>query len=147
MESKRASLDDVPMGDVEFDYENRLKRWVGYINRTRHPRHALDPRIVYGAWDDSLMVGYAAAHHTTKWGVDAELQSMYLLLDYQGRGIGTDLFAKLVAWLAQSGIYSLGVNVFEESPYNGFYLKMGGEATSPGIILWRNLRDWEDGRG
>ena len=99
VESKMASLEGVPMGEVEFDYDNRLKRWVGYINRTRHPKRVLDPRIICGAFDGSTMVGYATAHHATKWDVEAELQSMYLLRDYQGRGIGTKLFAVLIAWL------------------------------------------------
>lgn len=89
------------------------------------------------------MVGYVAGHHTTKWGVETELQSMYILQNYQGLGIGTRLFAMLVDWLRQSGVRSLGVNVFAESPYNRFYEKMGGEEIRPGVMLWKDLSGWE----
>ncbi len=97
--------------EYELGYDHILEKWKGYIRKTRNPSKSKDPRVIYAAFDGVLMVGYAACHHTTKWGVESELQSMYVLKDYQGQGIGTHLFELLVNWVWADGIYSMGANM------------------------------------
>ena len=97
--------------EYELGYDHILEKWKGYIRKTRNPSKSKDPRVIYAAFDGALMVGYAACHHTTKWGVESELQSMYVLKDYQGQGIGTHLFELLVNWVWADGIYSMGANM------------------------------------
>ena len=112
--SKQASLVGViefMAPEYELDYDHLLPKWKGYIEKTRNPNRSKDPRIIYAAFNGALMVGYAACHHTTKWGVESELQSMYVLKDYQVQGIGTHLFELLVNWVRADGIYSMGVNM------------------------------------
>ncbi|MDE0502627.1 MAG: hypothetical protein OXI86_01000 [Candidatus Poribacteria bacterium] len=70
--------------EYELDYDRLLSQWKGYIEKTRNPKKSMDPRVTYAAFDGKLMVGYAACHHTSKWGVESGLQSTYVLRDYQG---------------------------------------------------------------
>ena len=128
--------------EYELDYGRLLEKWKGYIEKTRNPSQSKDPRVIYAALDGTLMVGYTACHHTTKWGVEGELQSMYVLKDYQGQGIGTHLFELVVNWVRGGGIYSMGVNLYSENPYRRFYEKMGGEYLRPSALLWKDLKNW-----
>lgn len=139
VESKLASLPSF-VSPVEVDYHARLERWTHYINRTRSPKLALDPRIVVLACAEQDVIGYIACHQTTKWGVQAELQSLYILKPYQGRGIGTALFSLVVAWLEQRGLHTLGVGVHRGSPYNRFYEKLGGVRRDEHTYVWV---DWQ----
>jgi GNAT superfamily N-acetyltransferase len=113
---------------------------VHYLNRTRSPRLAKEPRIVILASDGAAVVGYAACHETTKWGVAAELQSIYLLKEYQGGGIGTALFCVIVEWTERAGPRSLGVGIAAGNPYQRFYQKLGGTALDEHTYLWR---EWD----
>ena len=75
--SKEASLVGViefMAPEYELDYDRLLAQWKGYIEKTRNSSQSKDARIIYAAFDGTLMVGYAACHHTTKWGVGSELQ-------------------------------------------------------------------------
>ena len=120
--SKEASLVGViefMAPEAELAYEHLLAKWRGYIEKTRNPSQSKDSRVIYAAFDGTLMVGYAACHHATKWGVESELQSMYVLKDYQGQGIGTHLFELVVDWLRADGLYSMGVNLYSENPSLG----------------------------
>ncbi len=143
--SKEASLVGViefMAPEYELNYDRLLAQWKGYIEKTRNPKKSKNPRVIYVALDGARMVGYAACHHTTKWGVGSELQSMYVLKDYQGQGIGTHLFELVVDWVRAAGIHSMGVNLYSENPYRRFYEKMGGEYLRPSALLWKNLKNW-----
>jgi GNAT superfamily N-acetyltransferase len=59
-------------------------------------------------------------------GYEAELYAIYLLPEYQGRGVGHALFRRVVDALVGSGKRSLCLLALEVSPYKSFYEKMGG---------------------
>lgn len=59
-------------------------------------------------------------------GYEAELYAIYLLPEYQGRGVGQALFQRVVEALIRSGKKSLYLLALEVSPYKSFYEKMGG---------------------
>ena len=137
VDSKRASIPGFA-SEIELDYDARLDRWMHYLSRTRSPGLAKDPRIVVLASDGPAVVGYAACHETTKWGVAAELQSIYLLEAYQGLGIGTALFYLIVKWMERAGLQSLGVGIAAGNPYQRFYQKLGGILLDEHTYLWRD---------
>ena len=145
VESKRASIPDV-VSEGEMDYNWSLDRWVGYINKTSSPRFALDPRIIYLACDGEHVVGYGACHHTTKRGIEAELQSIYVLKEYQGQGIGTALFVKVVSWLLAEGKNSLLTGFYGANPYVRFYQKLEADITE-GPAIWRDLQQLSKSQG
>lgn len=59
-------------------------------------------------------------------GYDAELYAIYLLPEYQGRGVGRELFRRVVASLVGAGRRSLYLLALEASPYRSFYEKLRG---------------------
>ncbi|HKR00525.1 MAG TPA: GNAT family N-acetyltransferase [Pyrinomonadaceae bacterium] len=59
-------------------------------------------------------------------GYEAELFAIYLLPEYQGRGVGKELFRLITEALVKSGKNSLYLLALEVSPYRSFYEKLGG---------------------
>lgn len=58
---------------------------------------------------------------------EGELYAIYLLKEFQGRGIGGKLFRASVQSLADSGMDSMMAWVMEKSPYRKFYERMDGK--------------------
>lgn len=59
-------------------------------------------------------------------GYEAELYAIYLLPEFQGRGVGAGLFRLAVRDLIQEGANTMYLLALEVSPYKSFYVKMGG---------------------
>lgn len=59
-------------------------------------------------------------------GYEGELYAMYLLPEFQRKGLGTRLFNLCVRFLIESGKSSMYLLALEISPYRTFYEKMGG---------------------
>ena len=57
---------------------------------------------------------------------EAELYAIYLLAEFQRKGIGERLFNLGVEFLAGNGKSSMYLLALEVSPYRSFYEKMGG---------------------
>ncbi|MEJ7848502.1 MAG: 3-deoxy-manno-octulosonate cytidylyltransferase [Pyrinomonadaceae bacterium] len=57
---------------------------------------------------------------------DAELYALYLLPEFQKKGIGTGLFRLCQREMAASGFKSMFLDSLEISPYRKFYEKLGG---------------------
>lgn len=55
-----------------------------------------------------------------------ELHAIYLLEQYQRRGIGQGLVGELCAWLLSHGLTSMYTWVLEENPSRRFYESLGG---------------------
>lgn len=58
---------------------------------------------------------------------EAELYAIYLLRDFQRKGIGGKLFDLGVKYLVANNMNSLSLTALEASPYKRFYKKMGGQ--------------------
>ena len=81
----------------------------------------------------------------------AELYAIYILSEFQGKGIGENLFRLCQREMAVDGINSMYLMALEISPYKSFYEKMGGELIGKGnhflalveyetlIYGWKNL--------
>ena len=80
-------------------------------------------------YDNDKLIGYI---DTVSNGVtDAYIQDLMVHPQYQGRGIGTELMNRTIAYLKESEIYMISV-VFEERllPFYkrfGFYPKLSGQ--------------------
>ena len=68
---------------------------------------------------------------------DGEVFTLYVLPDYQGRGIGRALLAKLFATLAAAGGRSALIWVLADNPSRFFYHAMGGA-----LVAVRRERQW-----
>ena len=55
-----------------------------------------------------------------------EIYTLYVLKNFQGQGIGTELVSALARQLTETGIYSMLVRVLKLNPYRKFYRKING---------------------
>ena len=66
---------------------------------------------------------------------DAEIYSLYLLREAQGRGIGRALLRVVAAVLQQRGFKSVGLWVLERNRSRGFYESCGGRLAQSSSML------------
>jgi ribosomal protein S18 acetylase RimI-like enzyme len=82
-------------------------------------------------------------------GYEAELYAIYLLPEYQRRGVGRELFRRVAASLAAAGKRSLCLLALEASPYRSFYEKLGGRVVGrrtleiEGVTFGVSVYGWE----
>ena len=78
-----------------------------------------------------------------------EMQSLYLLKEYQNKGIGRMLFEKAFEEARKIGYKKMKIGCLEKNPSNGFYLKMGGKIIGkrkfvlPNEILHENVYEYQ----
>jgi ribosomal protein S18 acetylase RimI-like enzyme len=80
------------------------------------------------AEESNRVVGFITGGHERKGdGIySGEIYTLYVLKNYQRRGIGAKLVSALTARFNQFGIYSMLVWVLKENPYRRFYEKING---------------------
>src|SRR6266567_7297782 len=94
IESKRLSIPDV-IDPEEIDFLRRQQRWNTYF-RGQSPVGAKPERHVLIAIVDASPVGYIAGHLTSRYDMEAEIQSFYVLREHQRKGVGTALLSSLI---------------------------------------------------
>ncbi|HEV2705360.1 MAG TPA: GNAT family N-acetyltransferase [Pyrinomonadaceae bacterium] len=81
---------------------------------------------------------------------EAELYALYLLSEFQRKGIGEKLFRQVVEALVRRGQHSMLLLTLEVSPYRTFYEKMGGRVRGrkqialEGLMFDALFYGWED---
>lgn len=77
-----------------------------------------------------------------------ELYAIYLLKEYQSKGIGKQLFNAVIKHLSANGINSLLVLVLEDNtPAIKFYEALGGERVKEGILELEGIQYKDIGYG
>lgn len=138
--SKEESFPET-VDDHDRDEKFWADRWRGYIAHGSRAQKSLGDGWVFLAETDGGPVGYVAYHHTTRHDTDAELQNIYVLKDWQGRGIGTHLLGTVAHRLQADGSRRMCVGYDSESPYQRFYMKHGAVELAPGSpwAIWHDL--------
>ena len=77
---------------------------------------------------------HAGANREALEKCDAELYSIYILRESQGRGTGTALLRAMAAALGERGFTSMAVWVLERNPARNFYEKMGAHLAASKVI-------------
>ncbi len=120
----------------------QLKAWretySGTLAFEAVSRATLDQRAEYwqsamrqqGRWIalyelDSTLVGFASVVCNTR--NEAELTALYVLADYQGKGIGRNLMEAAKSHVVRKGFGALSTLVLKDSPAQHFYRATGGE--------------------
>jgi 3-deoxy-manno-octulosonate cytidylyltransferase (CMP-KDO synthetase) len=101
------------------------------------------------------IIGFAdfGAARESNFAFEAELYAIYLLREFQGKGIGENLFKLCQKEMSANGFNSMYLIALEVSPYKSFYEKMGGKIVGRGNHFlslveyktvtygWKNLRE------
>ena len=128
------------VGRVDQEFAQYSERWLAYMNGEWNPQKATSERIVYKATNDGMIVGFIAGHLTTRLDCDGELQSIFILREWQRKGIGGELLKKLGHWFIENKVHRVCVNVAPENPYRVFYQKHGAEEINAHWLVWNNIR-------
>jgi GNAT superfamily N-acetyltransferase len=137
IESKSKSIPQLIEG-FEVDHDARLHRWQTWFGG-RSPQTSLPERIAFKALTGDQIVGYIAGHLTTRYNLDTEIQSFYVLKEYQRKGVGSALLMAFVNWLKKNNATTLCVGIARQNPYQAFYLKHGGKYLNEHWIWWDDL--------
>ena len=97
---RTAEPNDVPaMAAIRAQEWETESYWVdriaGYLSGTHSPQHALAERIAFVAVDDATVVGFVAAHRTSRFGCAAELQWINVSREHRGKRIATQLMGRI----------------------------------------------------
>jgi ribosomal protein S18 acetylase RimI-like enzyme len=96
----------------------REKMWTNILTTYK------DQNAVYVATlEDGTIIGFASGgkERTGEFGVEAELHTIYLLKEYQGKGIGRKLFLHVVEDLQKRQYTSMMTWVVKNNPAVQFY--------------------------
>lgn len=138
--SKEASFPET-IDDHDRDTRFWEDRWRAYLTGGSRAVGSLGDGFAFVAELAGEPVGFAAYHHTRRFGTDAELQSIYVLKEAQGRGVGTRLLAEIAGRLAKDGSMTMCVGYAASSRYKRFYEKHGAEPIGPEYSVWRDVPD------
>ena len=119
--------------------EDAIHRWTAYIRKEHHPQKAKDPRIIYKAIANGIIVGFIAGHLSERFDLEGELQSIYILPEHQGNGLGTQLVISLAEWFKKWNARQVCVGPIDGS--EGFYIKLGAKQNEHGWLVWENILD------
>jgi GNAT superfamily N-acetyltransferase len=77
---------------------------------------------------NGMLVGYTGGGRNPDKNspFQSELFGIYVLYDYQKKGLGQEMMKELAAWLLVKGHSSMLVWIMRENPYRRFYEKLGG---------------------
>lgn len=92
--------------------------------------------FVLVAEDGENIIGFAAGgpEGSGDTNFSGELSAIYLLENYQSKGIGSQLFKAVAMRLLQIGIKTMMVWVLAENPSKRFYESLGGEQIYEKVI-------------
>lgn len=129
---------------TSLSYENREQMWT----------KAIPHGDIYVAENNrGKIVGFAQGgkERSSKYkGYDWELYAVYILQDYQGKGIGTDLVKPIIKDIIEVGLNSMLVLVLEDNNSRKFYESLGGrkidtvEVEIGGKKLSELVYGWQD---
>jgi len=93
-----------------------------------------DYKMFVAETSENKVVGFAdfGAARESDFGFQAELYAIYLLHEFQGKGIGENLFRLCQKEMIADGFNSMYLIALEVSPYKSFYEKMGGQVVGRG---------------
>ncbi len=124
-EETYAGLLPAPMFAAMTDAARRVAMWRDLIARGACIRVAVLEGRVVG-------LGCAAPGRDARLGMAAELTSLYVLREAQGRGLGRALLCSLAAAQRAEGRTSLGLWVLAANDAaRGFYARLGGREGPP----------------
>jgi GNAT superfamily N-acetyltransferase len=152
MQIREAALDDAPrLARVRVDSWRSTYRGMipdAYLDGMSYPRAEsiwtqtlqADGRQGHTlvAVEQRRVIGFAIGgpDRDSRPGYTGEIYALYLLKEYQGRGIGSQLVYRMADWLSGNNMFSMMIWVLEQNPARKFYEALGGQVVdSKGLII------------
>jgi ribosomal protein S18 acetylase RimI-like enzyme len=133
--SSLAKIRAMNSGTEEY-WHNRIS---GYLNLTANPQQSLQPRIIYIASENNLIIGFIAGHLTQRYECDGELQWIDVIQEYRRAGIASGLVKLLASWFKNQSCFKVCVDPGNEIA-RAFYKKNGAEYLNKHWMFWKDIR-------
>jgi GNAT superfamily N-acetyltransferase len=132
---------------ASLSYEQREQRW-----RDSLAAPGADTCLYVATDDSGRVIGFASGgpERTGDPTYQGELYAIYVLKEYQQRGIGRQLAAAVVNYLLRMGLQSMLIWVLTQNPSRKFYEALGGqpvreqEIVIGGATLIEVAYGWQD---
>lgn len=117
---------------TQLSKEKRKKSWEWTFNNLNP-----DEEVFLAVNDKQEIIGFSngGRSRNEEFEHDGELYAIYLLKEYQGKGIGKVLFQSVMDSLSSKGYTSMMLWVLQGNNANGFYQAMNGELIGQKDIL------------
>ncbi|KGR76546.1 GNAT family N-acetyltransferase [Ureibacillus manganicus] len=129
-----------------LSYEQRTELWIRNLSQTEN-------YVIVAENSEGEIVGFAvfAKRETNTVSNSTDLTSIYLLEEYQGKGIGKALLKELFSQIKQQGYEKVFVDVLDKNKTCAFYehygaklyktvqIKIGGKPLVERIYVWDNV--------
>lgn len=115
---------------VHSEQLSSLRESVGWNRMDKEYQNPLLTSFCHIAvYDENRLIGYIDS--VSNGVTDAYIQDLMVHPDYQGKGIGTGLMNRMIAYLKEKHVYMISV-IFEESLKSfyerfGFYTMLSGQ--------------------
>lgn len=134
--------------------DGQARSWRHWIN-VRTARESIllvETQPEDGAFEQSRIVGFghAGPSRDRNSSQDGEVYTLYVDIDWQGRGIGRQLLDRLFTGLTQAGMGSAVIWVLASNPSRFFYEAVGGRRIAErqerfaGVLLDEVAYAWSD---
>jgi ribosomal protein S18 acetylase RimI-like enzyme len=110
-------------------YEDREKMWTSILHQYTPTSHVL---VAYDK-EKKKSIGFVSSgpkRDFPELKYDGEIFALYLLKEYQGKGIGDQLFDAACREMRTAGFQNTMLWVLKENPSIGFFKIMGGKVIS-----------------
>ena len=142
---RQADKTDIPaMARIRIEGEGggaSEERMARYLDGEHHPQQALRPRVAYVALDGEALLGYIAGHLTRRYGCDGELQWIYVVPEYRGSGVASELLCLLARWFVTQSASRVCV---DHDPANRvarrFYTRHGAAHLNEHWLAWTDIK-------
>jgi GNAT superfamily N-acetyltransferase len=117
--------------------KEREERWVRILSDSHH--------TYASETEDGEIVGFVSFGKDRSGEYEGELYAIYLLKDYQGKGIGKELFEIAIRELKNMGFNTMWTWVLKENPSKYFYYKYKPGLMKEEILTIGNEQHLEEG--
>jgi GNAT superfamily N-acetyltransferase len=125
--------------DEEEEFRRLYPRVEGYFTGQYSPSHALPERAMFVAEAEGEVIGFIAGNRSTRLGCNGELQWMFVLPEWQRRGVGTLLLGELSQWFIANGTTRVIIDAPPANPCRAFYIKHGAEDFDAHWLYWPEI--------
>ena len=127
----RSAYADILSEDVLTNLS--ITRLTHYYEHSIRLGLAVHVAATYGRNGEPPVLGFCSASRSRETNLgDGEIETLYMLDDYQNRGLGGQLLRNSARHLWQIGCRSVFIWVLRENPARYFYQRLGGKCIAEG---------------
>ena len=124
--------------DEDREFRRLRPRISGYFDRSYHPSFSGADRTLLVA-DCQRIVRFGAGHVSTRLSCTGELQWLFVLPQWQRRGIATALLKSLAQWFGRLHSTRVIVDAPPDNPSRAFYVRHGAIPLDAYWLHWPDI--------